>query len=410
MPYLKAKTVLLMACVLNATVQAQTTQATEDVPLLVMKDGLFDMSDADTRGLSEVPGAETITIYRAQDDTRKFSNHPQITWFKGHYYATWQATPKDEDSDDSVAVFSRSSDGSTWSQPVELAPALTGGVYHASGGWWTDGETLACLILRMDVVLPGKVKETIIRTTRDGQEWTPLEVLFPDTIASASPQMLSDGRIIFEGHGPVDFDGDGQKDTLGGRIWYTDDMTIFGQWKEATLPMHPVRRVFINPDDGTERNITYGSEHSLFERPDGKLTMLFRQSGARDDRTYRVWASVSDDRGQTWTVPKVTNMIDSCSMQCAGNLPDGTAYMVNCPNETFRRVPLALTLSDDGIHLDRAYLIRGGPPVRRYEGKYKTEGYSYPGAFIHNGYLWVSYATNKEDIEVTRIPLDAIMK
>ncbi|MCC6682158.1 MAG: hypothetical protein IT445_14750, partial [Phycisphaeraceae bacterium] len=104
----------------SASLRAESAESTSNEPVLVMKEDLFNMDDADTRGLQEVPGAQTITIYRAEDDSAKFSNHPQITWFKGYYYATWQATPKDEDSDDSVAVFSRSADGSNWSAPQVL--------------------------------------------------------------------------------------------------------------------------------------------------------------------------------------------------------------------------------------------------------------------------------------------------
>jgi hypothetical protein len=83
--------------------------------------------------------------------------------------------------------------------------------------------------------------------------------------------------------------------------------------------------------------------------------------------------------------------------------------MVNNPVSEGRRIPLAVTLSDDGRHFDRAFLVRGQPQERRFEGAYKDTGYSYPGMVIWNDHLWVTYATNKEDIEVTRIPLDTLM-
>ncbi|MCC6680997.1 MAG: exo-alpha-sialidase [Phycisphaeraceae bacterium] len=400
-----------MACALSTNGLAQSTETpVEYSPLLVMKEGLFDMSDSETRGLAEVPGTETITIFRAQDDTRKFANHPNLTWFKGHYYATWQATPVNEDSDDSVAVISRSADGHNWSQPIDIAPVLEGEVYHASGGWWTDGETLVCMILRMELAQPGKVKQTFVRTTTDGENWTPMHLLFPDTVVDSNPHVLPEGRMILVGHGGVDFTGDGEIDTLAARIWYTDTADVLGAWKQAQMPLYPVRRVWSSPDGKLERNLTYGTEPGIFERPDGKLTMVLRQSGKRGERTFRTWVSISEDRGQTWTMPAITNMLDSCSMQRAGNLPDGTAFMVNCPNVELRRVPLALTLSDDGIHLDRSYLVRGAPPPQRYKGWSKTLGYSYPGTFMHDGYLWIIYATNKEDVEVTRIPLEALAK
>ena len=103
-------------------------------------------------------------------------------------------------------------------------------------------------------------------------------------------------------------------------------------------------------------------------------------------------------------------MPDSDSMQCAGNLPDGEMFMVNNPIATRRRVPLTVTLSNDGHYFGKSYLVRTTPQKIRYQGGDKTEGYSYPGNTIWGDYLYISYATNKEDIEITRIPLDEIRK
>ena len=101
-------------------------------------------------------------------------------------------------------------------------------------------------------------------------------------------------------------------------------------------------------------------------------------------------------------------MRDSRAKQCAGNLPDGGAFIVNNPSGNSDRFPLVITLSRDGFLFDRAYLLRGGgkdlQPMR-FSGKHKRKGYSYPKAVIWRDYLYVLYATNKEDVELTRIPL-----
>ena len=44
----------------------------------------------------------------------------------------------------------------------------------------------------------------------------------------------------------------------------------------------------------------------------------------------------------------------------------------------------------------------------RFDGRYKRIGYSYPKSLVHDGFLYVSYATNKERIELTRIPVEAL--
>jgi len=105
-------------------------------------------------------------------------------------------------------------------------------------------------------------------------------------------------------------------------------------------------------------------------------------------------------------------MPDARAKQSAGNLPDGTAYLVNAPNTDRPRMPLAVTLSDDGRVFDRSFLLRGAGDLQplRYEGQYKRPGYHYPKSVVWNGALYVGYATNKEDVQVTRVPLAALAR
>ena len=149
-------------------------------------------------------------------------------------------------------------------------------------------------------------------------------------------------------------------------------------------------------------------EPSQYLMPDGTIVMLFRDQKS----TFRKLASISNDRGATWTKPVPTPIPDARTKQCAGNLPDGSAFMVGCPVNGKWRWPLVLMLSKDGIVFDKAILLRSGLPSdlppRRYDGRYKTLGYSYPKAMVYHGRLYISYSTNKEDVECTIIPLDRL--
>ena len=111
-------------------------------------------------------------------------------------------------------------------------------------------------------------------------------------------------------------------------------------------------------------------------------------------------------------------MPDSRAKQYAGNLPDGTVFLVTYPgkvtndeNKTWR-VPLAITLSNDGIIFYKTYLLRSGKsddyPKQKYTGYANTLGYSYLKAFIFEEYLYVSYSTNNDDAEYSRIPIKEI--
>lgn len=174
---------------------------------------------------------------------------------------------------------------------------------------------------------------------------------------------------------------------------FTDDPTGHSGWRKAD---------FESEDMGKQsREI----EPSQYIQSDGTIVMLFRDQKS----SFRKLASVSKDRGETWSKPQLTNIPDARTKQCAGNLPDGTSYMVCCPSNSKQRWPLILLLSRDGVCFDKAILLRSGMaddlPPRRYEGKYKTLGYSYPKAFVHNNILYIGYSTNKEDVQCTIVTL-----
>lgn len=73
-------------------------------------------------------------------------------------------------------------------------------------------------------------------------------------------------------------------------------------------------------------------------------------------------------------------------------------------------MPLAVTVSPDGRRFDRSWLLRGRDDLQalRFEGKYKRAGYHYPKSVVWNGWLYAGSAANKEDVQVTRVPLTAL--
>lgn len=160
-------------------------------PPFTVEPDLFDQSVTDTLGLEPAPGTETFTIYAPTASDNTFNNHPQLMPFKGRLYATWQGTPKNEDSDDSFALVSSSADGKTWTTPEVIAPPIPGKHYHASGGIWSDGNILVNYVIKLSKGhKPGTLKSTWVRTTTDGENWSELKELIPDATLSESPRQL----------------------------------------------------------------------------------------------------------------------------------------------------------------------------------------------------------------------------
>ena len=147
-------------------------------------------------------------------------------------------------------------------------------------------------------------------------------------------------------------------------------------------------------------------EPSWYRKPDGRLVMVFRDQ----EGSFRSLASESRDQGLTWSLPTLTTMPDSRSKQSAGNLPNGAAFLVNNPSGSKERSPLVITLSGAGERFTQAYLLRSGSELRplKYPGRYKRVGFSYPKSIVVDGKVFVSYATNKEDIEVTEVPVSSL--
>jgi hypothetical protein len=378
---------------LLAALCAALSAAAHAAPPFTVAPDLFDPRKTDL-GLVRAPGAQTVRIFEPRDDTDRFSNGVVLIPFEGKLYAQWQSSPKDEDSPDTWVAYAVSDDGVRWSAPKVLAARGEGGRMHSSGGWWTDGRTLVAYINVWPTGFQsGAGGYTEYRLSRDGKTWSPPKRVLGEGrkpvegIIEQDPHRIAGGQIVTAFH------------TRPGMIvapFHTRDPLGIRGWTRG--------RIELLAHDG---KVSRELEPSLFERGDC-LVMVFRDQ----ESSFRQLAAESCDRGATWTRPVLTDMPDSRAKQSAGNLPDGTAFLVNAPRADRVRIPLAITLSGDGRVFDRALLLRGEADLqpRRHEGLYKRPGYHYPKSVVWEHYLYVAYATNKEDVELTRIPLSSLRR
>lgn len=362
-----------------------------------VKEGVFDQNATDL-GLSRAPGSQAVTVFTPTASSDHYGNGVVMIGFKGKLYCQWQSSAVDEDAADtwvaySIGTINKFANGSqieTWSEPKELAPTKSNG-YRTSGGWNVYNDTLIAFINVWPADISPKGGYAYYRESADGTTWGELK-----------PVLMKDGKqmaAIIE-QDPHEYDGrlynaaHFQPGLLANPI-YTDDLSGRTGWVKAK---------YTNMEhSGTNSR---EMEPSLFQNSDGEIVMTFRDQNS----TYYRLASVSKDRGATWSTAELTNMPDSRAKQSAGNLPDGSIYLVSNPVTNKTRIPLSITLSNDGKIFDRAYNLRtqGELPDRVYEGQYKSIGYHYPKTMRYGDYLYVSYSTNKELVEYTRIPLAEI--
>ncbi|MBI1686201.1 sialidase family protein [Caulobacter hibisci] len=386
--------VLLLTAAAAPPAQAQ---AQAQAPPYAVAPGLFQPGQPDL-GLSPAPGAETFTVFAPTEASDKFSNGVALIAFKHRLYAQWQSSARDEDSADTWVAYSASDDGRTWSPPRTLAPAGTGGLMRSSGGWQTDGKTLVAYAN----VWPGGFQSGAgghaeYRTSRDGRTWSPPRRVTGtdgrpvEGVIEQDPHLV-DGRVMTAFH---------LRPGMIAKPFFTDDPLGVSGWIQGRMESLP--RDTSAAAAPHEKRLSREIEPSLFRRADGCAVMVFRD----EDLSFRQLASQSCDRGVTWTTPALTAMPDARAKQSAGNLPDGTAYLVNAPNTDRPRLPLAVTTSPDGRLFDRSWRLRGQADLQplRFEGQYKRPSYHYPKSVVWNGWLYAGYAANKEDVQVTRVPV-----
>ena len=358
-------------------------------PLRVLP-GLIDLTDTNTLGLPQLTSAETITIFAPGEQDLMFNHGVVLMPFQGRLHAQWQSSERDEDAPGTVVVHAVSEDGRSWSRPEPLTQPQEDG-YVSSGGWWTDGQMLVAYLNVWPQDLDPEGGYTGYITSTDGVTWSePGPVTGADGrpvagIIEQDTRALPSGRLLTAFH---------RQPGLFATPYVTDDPLGITGWTAGELDNEPNER-------GTQSREL---EPSWYVRPDGTIVMVFRDQAGE---SMVKLASVSTDQGQTWTAPVGTNVPDARTKQSAGNLPDGTAYLVGHPTGRRARYPLSILLSADGETFDRGFTLRSTDMLqaRRHTGVHKGAGYSYAKSVLAGDWLYISYGTNKEDAELTRVPV-----
>ena len=333
----------------------------------------------------DLPEAEgrTATIYRAAQGEWQFNLHSFIAHHDGKFWAIWSSGRVNEDSSSQLIRYATSVDGFAWSEAAILAPDPDGerGPWRwmASGIYTEGGRLFALGSLNRGSGPEGPWTDArLVRFEwRDGG-WNEDHVVANDCVVYFPPLRI-EGRDFFV-----------WRDS---RAWFytgfapagTDDWTVTRV--PGPLPMYRM------------------SETSAFVGPDGVVHLIISDQGY----THRLYHAVSYDAGGTWTVPVRTNYPDAVSKNMSGRLSTGLCYLINNPSTggAAPRDPLAISFSRDGWTFSAPVALRKNAPALRYKGGAKgSRSFQYSHAIEYDGRLWVIYATNKEDIEVSAFPIE----
>lgn len=366
------------------------------LPLFLLTALLAAADSASPERLLEVPDSlqnpkqlplakgRTSSVFRGEKGTSGFNLHSYLAFHDGQFFAMWSSATVGEEDPDQHLRYATSRDGHTWSKSETLAAdpdGAAGPQRWIARGFVTSGgklHALGALVRSADYGKRGKgvVWEglQLMRLTWDGKKWNASGMFADDCMNNFAPIQVSG-------------------------VWYMPcrdrNMSLFVAASKTMKD--PWRRIQIDETQPFHRL----DEPTIYKAGDGTLHMVIRD-GANSHKLVR---SVSRDGGKTWSKPVHTNYPDATSKNFTGRLSNGMYILINNPDAKSRD-PLAITTSRDGWVFGNPLAVAKDAPERRFAGRAKgSRSIQYPHAMEHGGSLWVIYATNKEDIEVTEIRL-----
>jgi len=379
----EAAAATLVSTVRKAVLARSTAWA--ELPATEMRDPSRLLADPSSLAKpADVPSAvgKTAMVYRAEAGAWQFNLHSFIAYHDGKFWAIWSSGHVDEDSPSQLVRFATSPDGYTWSESsilVDDPDGPAGPLRWMANGIYVEDGRLYALATRNEGIRDGMIwaDARLIRFVWSGTGWKEDKVVADDCLIYFPPLKVNGRDFVVWRNSKAHF------------------ATAIAQpgsdhWEVTKIPgPFPPYRL---------------SETAHYVDHDGVVHLIIRDQGA----TGFLYHSVSHDGGGTWTIPVKTNFPDAMSKNAAGRLSNGWFYLINNPKQGRPRPrdPLTITFSRDGWTFANPLSLRKGAPELRYPGEAKANfSFQYSHAMEHDGKLWVIYATNKEDIEVSSFEL-----
>ncbi len=360
--------------------------------------------------LSPIVGVHNIEILRANRDSlsAKFNygwtyNHqPMICYWNNKFYLHFLCDSIEEHIPPSRTMLMSSSDGYSWSSPIELFPeydVLDGhtkpgrndvtynlkAIMHQRVGFYTasNGRLLATgyygiALDRKDDPNDGHGIGRVVREIkRDGSLGPIYFIYYNHAFNEKNTNYPNYTRSHDKGFVKA------CHEMMSNPLFLMQTVEECNR-NDSTLPLNKPYKAFC-----------------YYKLSDGRIVSLWKHA----------LTSISNDGGYTWEQPinRAKGFVNSNAKIWGQQLSDSTYATIYNPAEY--RWPLAISLSHDGLEYTTLNLIHGIVPPIRYGGNYKSFGPQYVrGILPYNdnppdGDMWVTYSVGKEDLWVSHIPV-----
>lgn len=326
-------------------------------------------------------GGRHSTVFHGVQGKSGFNLHSYLIHHDGRFWAIWSSAAVSEEDPDQQVVFATSRNGHEWSRPQVLARDPDGpqgpARWIARGLFVHDGKLTALAAYQESADYRSRGKGVVWQNLRlmyfqwEGSSWKQVGVFADDCMNNFPPARFGSKTAMICRDRNMDVS-----------VAILEDPVKL-TWKRTPLKSDP-------PFDRMD-------EPTWYEDPSGVIHMIIRDN----NRSRKLIHALSRDGGDTWSAPVLTNYPDATSKNFTGRLSTGWYYLISNTNPE-KRDPLSISFSRDGWTFTEPRNIREDAAPRRIEGRAKPSGsFQYPHAVERAGSLWVIYATNKEDIEVS---------
>ena len=332
-------------------------------------------------------------VFTGTRESGSYNHHSQLARFKGRYYLAWSNGIVDEAAQGQRILICSSDDAADWSEPVCVAGDRPGSLVKKCVGLLVADDAMYILAISEDCITdasavgmrrtePGSIHMEAYAST-DGVQWEKA-FAFKDGVKLMfeAPRLTSEGRLLCI----CTTLNDGPAALLwqGNNVCEDPEVIAMSEPEGASFPH---------------------GEASWFQTDAGRIIVFWRDEAG----SCRLYVTYSDDGGETFAPPMMSDIPDSMSRVYAGRLADGRYYLCNNAFPTLLdRMHLMLLLSDDGETFNKVYTLVDDPTSQRLKGLLKADGYQYPCCLAEEDRLLVGHSVNKEDIECGIVECEAL--
>lgn len=338
-----------------------------------------------------------------------YNHAPMLAWAFGYFFLEYLSNPVDEHETPGHTLLVRSRDGAHWEKPVVAFPAIRVPTWQYRGprSEMLRDPHLTCPHQRMGfyharngvlllLSFYGLVHDRRMSAPCDG--WG---------VGRAVRQIRPDGTLAEDIFFLLCNEAAGYTvDNTGVFPSFRDsgDAAFVAACEELLENGAAMRQMYEEQRFDQARFPNPGGEAlSFFTVDEGEMLGMYKKG----------LVSVSRDQGRTWSDPLRQMTLCTASGKVWGQrTSDGRfTLMYNPSPDGQHRWPIAAVVSDDGHHFDGMAAITGDMSPQRYGGRDKNLGPQYMRGIAEcnsqspDGDVWLTYANNKEDIWVSRIPV-----